>query len=93
MTQKFDNGVRAQTKATTFLKQNQKTIALSYLRSKKQLESVLEKRVGAVEQLRTVLRGIDNAQGDVEVSSRRDAGSGVERALPLLTRGRASYHS
>ena len=32
------------------------------------MESVLEKRVGAAEQLRTVLRGIDNAQGDVEVS-------------------------
>ena len=58
---------RAQSKAGTFLEQKQRTIALSYLRSKKQLEAVLEKRVGAVEQLRTVLRGIDNAQGDVEV--------------------------
>jgi charged multivesicular body protein 7 len=46
----------------------QKNVALSYLRSKKQLESVLDKRVGAAEQLRSVLRGIENAHGDVEVS-------------------------
>lgn len=44
-------------------------MALSYLRSKKQLETVLDKRVGAAEQLRSVLRGIENAHGDLEVST------------------------
>ncbi|KAJ9113220.1 hypothetical protein QFC22_006059 [Naganishia vaughanmartiniae] len=57
----------AQVKASNHLRLNQKNVALSYLRSKKQLESVLEKRVGAAEQLRSVLRGIENAHGDVEI--------------------------
>jgi charged multivesicular body protein 7 len=59
---------RAQTKAAHHLNLKQKNVALSYLRSKKQLESVLDKQVGAAEQLRSVLRGIENAHGDVEVS-------------------------
>lgn len=59
----------AQSKAALHLNLKQKNVALSYLRSKKQLESVLDKRVGAAEQLRSVLRGIENAHGDLEVST------------------------
>ncbi|KAG7549003.1 hypothetical protein FFLO_03116 [Filobasidium floriforme] len=83
--------ISAQTKASTFLKQNQKTIALSYLRSKKQLESVLEKRVGAAEQLRTVLRGIDNAQGDAEIIKAYEMSTSTLRSVlsnPALQRDR-----
>lgn len=58
----------AQTKAAFHLNLKQKNVALSYLRSKKQLETVLDKRVCAAEQLRSVLRGIENAHGDLEVS-------------------------
>ncbi|GHJ84560.1 hypothetical protein NliqN6_0962 [Naganishia liquefaciens] len=57
----------AQTKAAHHLNLKQKNVALSYLRSKKQLETVLDKRVGAAEQLRSVLRGIENAHGNVEI--------------------------
>jgi hypothetical protein len=56
-----------QTKAKRHLGLSQKSIAMSYLRSKKQLEDVLDKRVGAAEQLRTVLHGIEQAKGNVEV--------------------------
>ncbi|WWD21781.1 hypothetical protein CI109_106268 [Kwoniella shandongensis] len=54
-------------KAKKHLSLNQKTIALSYLRSKKQLEDLLAKRVGSSEQLRAVIRSIDQAKGDVEI--------------------------
>ncbi|KAJ9107977.1 hypothetical protein QFC20_003662 [Naganishia adeliensis] len=57
----------AQTKAAFHLNLKQKNVALSYLRSKKQLETVLDKRVSAAEQLRSVLRGIENAHGDLEI--------------------------
>lgn len=42
---------------------------MSQLRTKKALEEVLDKRAGVVEQLRGVLRGIDQASSDAEVQS------------------------
>lgn len=59
---------RSQSKAKHHLSLSQRNIALSHLRSKNQLEELLERRIGAAEQLRGVLRGIDQAKGDVEVS-------------------------
>jgi charged multivesicular body protein 7 len=59
---------RCQAKAKAHLSNGQKALAMTYLRSKKQLEDVLLKRVGAAEQLRGVIRSIDQAKGDVEVS-------------------------
>ncbi|KAK8847685.1 hypothetical protein IAR55_005544 [Kwoniella newhampshirensis] len=58
---------QSQAKAKTHLSLNQKNIAMSYLRSKKQLEDLLYKRVGSSEQLRAVIRSIDQAKGDVEI--------------------------
>jgi charged multivesicular body protein 7 len=40
---------------------------MSALRSKKALEEILDRRIGAAEQLRGVVRSIDQAKGDVEV--------------------------
>jgi hypothetical protein len=42
---------------------------MSQLRTKTALEEVLDKRAGVVEQLRSVLRGIDQASSDAEVRS------------------------
>lgn len=58
----------AKNKAAHYLHLNQKPTALSYLRSKKQLEQELQKRIGAAEQLKTIIRSIDGAHGDIEVS-------------------------
>ncbi|KAJ9104636.1 hypothetical protein QFC21_002134 [Naganishia friedmannii] len=71
----------AQGKASSHLRLNQKNVALSYLRSKKQLESVLEKRVGAAEQLRSVLRGIENAHGDVEIMKAYEASTATLKTV------------
>ena len=49
------------------LRSNQKTLALSTLRSKKSLEDLLSKRLATLHQLQTVLQSINNAQNDVEV--------------------------
>jgi len=42
-------------------------MALSYLRSKKQLEELLVKRLGSLETLQGVLMKIENAANDIEV--------------------------
>ncbi|TYJ53251.1 hypothetical protein B9479_006118 [Cryptococcus floricola] len=61
--------IESQQKAKKHLASGQKNIALSYLRSKKQLEDLLSKRVASSEQLRSVIRSIDQAKGDVEIMS------------------------
>ncbi|WVQ84609.1 hypothetical protein IAT38_006764 [Cryptococcus sp. DSM 104549] len=62
-----DQITQSHEKAKKHLAAGQKNIALSYLRSKKQLEDLLAKRVGSSEQLRAVVRSIDQAKGDVEI--------------------------
>lgn len=49
------------------LRQNSKNQALSYLRSRKALEALRDKRVGALEVLHSVLLKIEQAASDVEV--------------------------
>jgi len=58
---------RCQQKAKHHLSLSQKPIALSHLKSKKQLEDLLLKRIGATNQLEAVLRSIDQAKGDIEI--------------------------
>jgi hypothetical protein len=60
----------AQIKAKKHLSANQRSLAMSALRSKKALEEILDRRIGAAEQLRGVVRSIDQAKGDVEVGQR-----------------------
>ncbi|RSH92455.1 hypothetical protein EHS25_008871 [Saitozyma podzolica] len=61
--------VSAQAKAKKHLAANQRSLAMSALRSKKALEEILDRRIGAAEQLRGVVRSIDQAKGDVEIMS------------------------
>jgi charged multivesicular body protein 7 len=58
---------RCQLKAKHHLSLSQKSIALSHLKSKKNLEEILLKRISAGHQLSTVLRGIDQAKSDIEI--------------------------
>jgi hypothetical protein len=51
------------------LQQKRKSIALNYLRSKKQLEDLLTKRLGSLEILQSTLIRVEGAAGDVEVCS------------------------
>jgi charged multivesicular body protein 7 len=51
----------------------QRAAAASYLRSKKNLDDVLAKRVATGEQLRSVVRALDQAKGDAEVMSAYEA--------------------
>ncbi len=46
-------------KAKAHLSQSQRFTAMSWLRSKKALEDLLDKRLGVADQLRGVLRSID----------------------------------
>ncbi|GFZ51657.1 hypothetical protein JCM24511_09425 [Saitozyma sp. JCM 24511] len=61
--------VSAQAKAKKHLAANHRSLAMSALRSKKALDEILDRRIGAAEQLRGVVRSIDQAKGDVEIMS------------------------
>jgi charged multivesicular body protein 7 len=54
-------------KIQSALQQKRKSIAMSYLRSKKQLEDLLTKRLGSLEILQSTLMRVEGAAGDVEV--------------------------
>ncbi|MCO5596155.1 hypothetical protein L7F22_050215 [Adiantum nelumboides] len=56
-----------QSKVEKCLKENSRSQALSYLRSRKTLEALLEKRVGTLETLHGVLVKIEQAASDVEI--------------------------
>ncbi|EIW70984.1 hypothetical protein TREMEDRAFT_67523 [Tremella mesenterica DSM 1558] len=70
-----------QEKAKKHLSSGQRTLAISRLRSKKALEDVLEKRLGAGEQLRAVVRSVDQAQTDVEVMAAYQTSTSTLRQL------------
>ncbi|KAF7338138.1 hypothetical protein MVEN_02038600 [Mycena venus] len=53
-------------KASAALKQKHKPVALTYLRSRKQIEDVLQKRLGSLETLHATLISVETAAGDVE---------------------------
>lgn len=56
-------------KVRAALKAGQKAGAGAYLKSKRGLDDVLAKRIATGEQLRSVLRSIDDAKSNAEVSS------------------------
>ena len=56
-----------QSKVEKCLKENSRSQALSYLRSKKTLEALLEKRVSTLETLHGILVKIEQAAGDIEI--------------------------
>ncbi|KAG7092597.1 hypothetical protein E1B28_008940 [Marasmius oreades] len=53
--------------AAAAIKQNQKPLALSYLRSRRQLEGVLKKRFGALENLEGTLVQVEAAAEDIQI--------------------------
>lgn len=59
---------RCHAKAKTYVGASQKSLALAQIRTRKALEEVLDRRLGVAEQLRGVVRGIDQASSDAEVS-------------------------
>ncbi|KAF9218338.1 hypothetical protein BS17DRAFT_742320 [Gyrodon lividus] len=52
---------------STALQQQQKSIALAHLRFKKNLEDVLTKRLGALQNLEATLMSVETAAGDIEI--------------------------
>ncbi|WWC59757.1 uncharacterized protein I303_102319 [Kwoniella dejecticola CBS 10117] len=72
---------QSQEKAKKQLAKGQKTAALSYLRSKKQLEDLLTKRIASSEQLGAVIRSIDQAKGDVEIMAAYETSTSTLRSV------------
>ena len=60
---------RCTEKATAALRQKRKELALSYIRSRKQLEDLLKRRLGSLETLQATLLRVEAAAGDIEVRS------------------------
>ncbi|KAF9013970.1 Snf7-domain-containing protein [Cyathus striatus] len=54
-------------KASNALEQKQKSVALSYIRSRKLLQDMLEKRLGSLSILESTLISVDNAATNVEM--------------------------
>lgn len=73
---------RRTTKITTALRagESRKPLALSHLRSRKQLEDLLGKRLGALDVLQAQLAAVERAVGDAEVRI-----SATPLLTPLLT--------
>ncbi|WWD08285.1 hypothetical protein V865_006396 [Kwoniella europaea PYCC6329] len=84
---------QSQEKARKQLAKGQKNAALSYLRSKKQLEDLLAKRIASSEQLGAVIRSIDQAKGDVEIMAAYETSTSTLRSVlsdPSLSPDRIS---
>ena len=60
------------------MKQNRKEIALSHLRARKQLEDILVKRSKALENLESTLWAVEQAAGDVEVTTHHASFFGID---------------
>jgi len=61
--------LRYKIKAATAIRQQHKSLALSYLRSRKQLEDVLKQRLGSLEILQSTLFRVEGAANDIQVHS------------------------
>ncbi|KAJ7120503.1 Snf7-domain-containing protein [Mycena crocata] len=68
-------------KASAALQQKQKPLALSYLRSRKQFEEVLRKRLGSLETLEGTLISVETAAGDVEIMKSYESSTATLRSI------------
>ncbi|KAJ3744830.1 Snf7-domain-containing protein [Lentinula detonsa] len=68
-------------KASEALKQKRKPLALSYLRSKKLLDELLTKRLGALGNLEGTLIQVEGAAGDIEILSSYKASTATLRSI------------
>jgi charged multivesicular body protein 7 len=58
---------RCTEKASAALRQQHKPVAVNYLRSRKQFEELLAKRLGALHTLESTFIRVEAAAGDIEV--------------------------
>lgn len=59
--------IRCKKKATAAVQQKHKTVALSHLRLRKELEDLLSKRLGSLDNLESTLLRVKASAGDIEV--------------------------
>lgn len=62
-----DTSFRCTQKASAALRHKHKAVALSYVRSRKQLEELLTKRLGSLHTLESTFIHVEAAAGDIEV--------------------------
>ncbi|KAJ7632803.1 Snf7-domain-containing protein [Roridomyces roridus] len=68
-------------KASTALQQKHKPVALAYLRSRKQVEDLLRKRLGTLETLEATLISVETAAGDVELMKTYESSTATLRTI------------
>ncbi|EIM90317.1 uncharacterized protein STEHIDRAFT_119337 [Stereum hirsutum FP-91666 SS1] len=68
-------------KATAALRQKRKELALSYVRSRKQLEDVLKRRLGSLETLQSTLLRVEAAAGDIEIMKSYETSASTLRSI------------
>ncbi|PPQ89131.1 hypothetical protein CVT25_006503 [Psilocybe cyanescens] len=68
-------------KASQALQQKRKAAALSYLRSRKQLEDLLHKRLGSLSTLESTFITVEAAAGDVEIMKSYESSTATLRAI------------
>ncbi|KAH9066326.1 Snf7-domain-containing protein [Lactarius vividus] len=69
------------TKAANAIRQQHKSLALSYLRSRKQLEEVLTQRLGSLEILQSTLLRVEAAAEDIRIVKAYENSTATLRAL------------
>ncbi|TDL21517.1 hypothetical protein BD410DRAFT_829025 [Rickenella mellea] len=78
-------------KINTALRAKRKDVALSHLRSRKQLEETLSKRLGSLAILQSTLTQVETAAGDIEIMKSYESSTATLRAIlshPSLQRER-----
>jgi len=68
-------------KATAALQQKRKPVALSHIRLKKQLEDLLSKRLGSLNNLESTLLRVEAAAGDIEIMTLYESSTATLRAI------------
>ncbi|KAJ7063483.1 Snf7-domain-containing protein [Mycena amicta] len=68
-------------KATVALQQKHKPVALTYLRSRKQFEDLLRKRLGSLETLEATQRTVETAAGDIEILKSYETSTATLRSI------------
>ncbi|EGN93262.1 hypothetical protein SERLA73DRAFT_97977 [Serpula lacrymans var. lacrymans S7.3] len=71
----------ASSKISTALREKRKNVALSHLRSKKQLEDLLEKRLGSLDMLRSTMIRVEAAAGDIEIMKSYESSTATLREI------------
>ncbi|KAF8077814.1 hypothetical protein FPV67DRAFT_1463120 [Lyophyllum atratum] len=74
-------GRRCTQKATAALQQKRKPIALSHIRVRKQLEDLLSKRLGSLENLESTLLRVEAAAGDIQIMKSYESSTATLRAI------------